>query len=178
MGNRSGNSELDLYRTCCFTGLRPQKLPFGFDEGNRLCLQIKERLKQEIIRLITEQHVTHFISGMALGVDQWAAEIILCLQEKYPDITLECALPCETQAAKWSVNQRERYFSIVERCSKETMLQTGYTRDCMIKRNRYMVDRSRYVLAVWDGSNGGTGYTVRYARSQNRIVQIINPTEL
>ena len=56
MGNRSGNSELDLYRTCCFTGLRPQKLPFGFDEGNRLCLQIKERLKQEIIRLITEQH--------------------------------------------------------------------------------------------------------------------------
>jgi predicted Rossmann fold nucleotide-binding protein DprA/Smf involved in DNA uptake len=58
------------------------------------------------------------------------------------------------------------------------MLQTSYTRDCMIKRNRYMVDRSRYVLAVWDGSNGGTGYTVRYARSQNRIVQIINPTEL
>lgn len=73
MGNRSGNNELDIYRTCCFTGLRPQKLTFGFDEGDRLCLQIKERLKQEIIRLITEQHVTHFISGMALGVDQWAA---------------------------------------------------------------------------------------------------------
>jgi uncharacterized phage-like protein YoqJ len=96
---------------------------------------------------------------MALGVDQWAAETVLSLQERFPQITLESALPCETQEA-WTVEQRERYFSILERCSKETLLQKHYTSDCMQKRNDYMVNKSSYVIAVWDGSQGGTSNTV------------------
>ena len=75
----------------------------------------------------------------------------------YKRQTLESAIPCETQAIKWSVASRERYYNIAAKCDKETMLQREYTPDCMDKRNRYMVDHADYILAVWNGCPSGTG---------------------
>ena len=112
---------------------------------------------------------------MALGIDTYAAEIVLDLKSQFPFITLECALPCETQAAKWSERYRNRYFGIVAQCDKETLLQTHYTPDCMQKRNRYMVERADLVLAVWDGSPSGTGMTVTYAHSLGKAVWTLDP---
>ena len=129
-------------KSCAFTGHRPQNLPFGFREDDERCTALKETLKKQIISLITDENVTHFISGMALGVDMYAAEIVLELKKTYPDITLESAIPCETQAAKWNAAMRERYYGIAAQCDKETLLQTHYTPDCMDKRNRYMVDHA------------------------------------
>ena len=140
-------------KTCAFTGHRPQSLPFGFDESD-------------------------FITGMALGVDMYAAEIVLDLKSKYPHITLESAIPCETQAIKWSVASRERYYNIAAKCDKETMLQREYTPDCMDKRNRYMVDHADYILAVWNGCPSGTGNTVRYAHKKGKSIIVINPVSL
>ena len=100
---------------------------------------------------------------------------VVDLKAKYPHITLESAIPCETQAAKWSEPLRDRYFKIAEQCDKETMLQTQYTPDCMQKRNRYMVDQADVLLAVWDGTPSGTGSTVQYARTQGKMVWILNP---
>ena len=125
---------------CAFTGHRPQNLPFRFDETDGRCLRLKAELRKLIVQMIEQKNVTHFISGMALGIDTYTAEIVLDLKSQFPFITLECAIPCETQAAKWSERYRNRYFAIVERCDKETLLQTHYTPDCMKKRNRYMVE--------------------------------------
>ncbi|MFR9253761.1 MAG: SLOG family protein [Oscillospiraceae bacterium] len=83
-------------------------------------------------------------------------------------MTLESAIPCETQAIKWSVASRERYYNIAAKCDKETMLQREYTSDCMDKRNRYMVDHADYILAVWNGCPSGTGNTVRYAHKKGK----------
>lgn len=58
------------------------------------------------------------------------------------------------------------------------MLQTHYTANCMMKRNRYMVDHSDAVIAVWNGSKSGTGNTVRYAMSSGKKVLIIDPNKL
>lgn len=169
---------MDVKKTCCFTGIRPQNLPYGFHEECPGCIRLKELLTEEIEKLIAYQNVTHFISGMARGVDQWAAEAVLELKESYPQITLEIALPCETQAARWSVEQRERYFIIASRCDKDTLLQTEYTKGCMQRRNRYMVDSSQFVLAVWSGKPSGTGSTVRYAQQLGRQIVCINPETL
>ena len=92
-------------KTCAFTGHRPQKLPFGLNEEDARCTALKEELRKQIINLIEDENVTHFISGMALGVDLVAAEIVLDLKASYPGITLESAIPCETQAVKWTVSQ-------------------------------------------------------------------------
>lgn len=165
-------------KTCCFTGHRPQSLPFRFDEQDRRCRKLKQVLRKEIERQITEEGVTHFISGMAIGVDMYAAEIVLDLKKKYPQITLEAAIPCETQAVKWTVPLRERYYDIASRCDKETMLQRHYTSDCMHKRNHYMVDAADTVIAVWNGSPSGTGKTVQYAADQGKTIVIIDPETL
>ncbi len=165
-------------RTCAFTGHRPQNLPFRFNESDKRCIALKKQLRKLIVQLIEQRNVTHFISGMAIGVDMYAAEIVLDLKAKYPHITLESAIPCETQATKWSEPLRDRYFKIAERCDKETMLQTQYTPDCMQKRNRYMVDQADVLLAVWDGTPSGTGSTVQYAKTQGKTVWILDPYSL
>jgi uncharacterized phage-like protein YoqJ len=162
-------------KTACFTGHRPQTITYLWDEASAQSLELKAKLEKAIIYLIDNKGVTHFISGMALGVDMIAAEIVLELKSKYPEIKLECALPCETQASRWSEKYRDRYFNIIEMSDKETLLQTHYTADCMHKRNRYMVDHSDYVIAVWDGSPSGTGKTVMYAKENNKAILQIKP---
>ena len=49
---------------------------------------------------------------MCIRDSMYAAEIVLDLKSKYPHITLESAIPCETQAIKWSVASRERYYNL------------------------------------------------------------------
>lgn len=166
-------------KTCAFTGHRPQHLPFGMNENDERCVKLKEELKEQIINLIEAENVTHFITGMALGVDLYAAEIVLDLKARYPSITLESAIPCETQAVKWSMAQRERYYDIAAQCDKETMLQSHYTPDCMDKRNRYMVDHADFIIAVWDGRLSGMGKTVTYARGRDgKVIIVIDPVTL
>lgn len=162
-------------KTCAFTGHRPQNLPFGFNEEDERCIDLKKTLREQIINLIENEGVTHFISGMAIGVD---IEIVLGLKASYPGITLESAIPCESQAAKWSEALRDRYFDIASKCDKETLIQTHYTPDCMDKRNRYMVDHADYIIAVWDGKPSGTGKTVMYAQSKGKVIIKVNPATL
>lgn len=165
-------------KKCAFTGHRPQSLPFGFNETDERCVALKQTLRNEIIKLIENEGVTHFISGMAIGVDMYAAEIVLGLKASYPVLTLESAIPCETQAAKWNEDLRDRYYEIASKCDKETLIQRHYTADCMHKRNRYMVDQADYIIAVWDGRPSGTGKTVQYAQRQGKPVIAINPKTL
>lgn len=165
-------------KKCAFTGHRPQSLPFGFNESDERCVALKKTIRDEIIKLIEEEGVTHFISGMAIGVDMYAAEIVLGLKASYSGITLESAIPCESQAAKWTEALRDRYFDIASKCDKETLIQRHYTADCMHKRNRYMVDQADFVIAVWDGKPSGTGKTVQYAQNQGKTIRAINPKTL
>lgn len=163
-------------KTCCFTGHRPQKL--GYGENSIQCDELKSKLEELIKNLIEKEGVTHFISGVALGVDTYAANIVLNLKAQYLDITLECAIPCETQAVKWNERDRDIYYDLLAKCDKETLLQQNYTSDCMQKRNEYMVDNSDYVIAVWNGKPSGTGNTVKYARNNKKAVLLINPQTL
>lgn len=162
-------------KVCAFTGHRPQSLPFRFNESDVRCINLKKELKRLIEYVITAEGVTHFISGMAIGIDTFASEIILELKTKYPEITLEGAIPCEEQSAKWSFAQKERYQRIIEQLDKKTVIEPHYTPWCMHKRNRYMIDSSDVLIAVWDGVSGGTGKTVKYAFSKNITIYNINP---
>lgn len=67
------NTELSK-STCCFTGHRPQKLPWGFNEDEERCIEMKRKLKQEIINSIKNGYI-NFITGMILGFDMICAEM-------------------------------------------------------------------------------------------------------
>ena len=125
-----------------------------------------------------EDGYRHFISGMARGCDQYFVQIVLELRKERPDVTLEAAIPCESQAAAWAEAERERYFDLVARCDYETLVQRQYDRGCMQRRNRYMVDRSARLIAVYDGLLGGTMYTIHYAMRNDTEVVILGLEEI
>ncbi len=160
-------------KTVCFTGRRPQKLPWGYNEEDVRCINLKEKLKVKIEEAVSEG-ATHFISGMALGVDMWAAEIIIELKNAGIKVTLEAALPHKKQSAQWSARHRARYDEILKECDKITHVSEHYSHYCMMKRNCYMVDSSDLVIAVTDDFTGGSGKTALYARSKNVPVWIIS----
>lgn len=165
--------------TCAFTGHRSQKLKFLNKPNDERCMRLKERLNEAVEYVISCNGVTKFLSGMALGVDMLAAEVVLELRESNPQLTLECVLPCADQSIKWSKKERDRYEKILSLCDKIVTLQEAYTSDCMQKRNRYMVDKADIIIAVWDKHiNGGTAKTVEYARSINKPVIIIDPIKI
>ena len=165
-------------KTCAFTGHRPRRLPFGFNENDIRCKLLKDNIRSNIMSLIENKEVVNFISGMALGIDMYAAEIVLELKEYYPFITLEAAIPCENQSAKWISSSVKRYNDILKKTDKITILQKEYTPTCMQKRNKYMVDNCDYLIAVYNGKPGGTRNTLNYAERVGKEVILINPTTM
>lgn len=103
---------------------------------------------------------------------------MLELKNVYPQIKLECALPCEGQSEKWTEIQRNRFLHIVRNSDIKTLLQNKYTPDCMQKRNQYMVLNSNYIIAVWNGESGGTKNTLVYAMKLNKKIIRINPVTM
>ncbi len=161
-------------KTCCFTGHRPSKFGFKHNEAAAECIELKNRLNVEILNMLLNNDVRCFITGMAMGVDTWAAEIVLELKETYPDLTLVAAIPFPEQAAFWSEKNRQRYNHILSLCDKIKIVSPSHSSSCMMQRNKYMVDNSDYVIAVWNGlMSGGTAKTVGYAKKLNKKTVII-----
>jgi len=165
-----------LSRACSFTGHRPQKFPWRYNEGDPACVALKETLAEQIAALV-EKGYTHFLSGMAEGTDVWAAQSVLTFREKNPALKLHCILPCFNQSEKWSASSQARYRSILEQADSVIFINREDKKDCMLERNRFLVSYAATVLAVYNGERrGGTAATVRYARRLGREVIVIDPT--
>ncbi|SMC81820.1 SLOG family protein [Papillibacter cinnamivorans] len=169
----------DKQNTCCFSGHRPGGLPFGHDEKHPDCILLKMRLLEEMVGM-RGRGVTTFLSGMAQGTDLIAAEIALNLKWADPSlpVRLVAVIPHEGQADRWTVPCRERYFKILSEADEVITLHKQYTASCMHERNRYMVDASSYLIAVFGGAPGGTKYTVDYAVKKGLDVVIFDPVTL
>ncbi len=157
----------------CFTGYRSQKLPWGFNEKNERCLQMTKLLEKEIVNTIKEGYC-HFISGMAIGFDMIAAEIVLKLKSKY-NIILECAIACKNQEKKWSLQLQTRYQNILKQADIIWCGKDYYVDGCMLERNYYMVNQSSKIIALFDGKSGGTKKTLEYAKQQRLQITILKP---
>lgn len=159
--------------TCCFTGHRPDKLPWRDDEWDPRCLELKERLAAALEDAYAKG-MRHFICGMAQGADFYFCEAALALRDRRPGVTVEAALPCEEQAARWKERDRNRYYRLIAQCDYETMVQHHYDKGCMLRRDRYMVDRSAMIIAVYGGVLGGTMYTLSYAMKKGLELKILD----
>lgn len=145
-------------KNCCVTGHRD--IPAAQMD------RIQELLRREILAAI-EDGYSHFISGFAAGADLLFAEIVAELREAYP-ITLEAAIPYPGR-----MKTPDKTFQRLIRCCDTVKIHSdGYFKGCYMRRNRYMVDQSQRVIAVYDGRpTGGTAATVRYARGKDvRVV--------
>lgn len=100
---------------------------------------------------------------------------MLELKDDYPNITLEAAIPCRSQADRWNIVSKKRYNRLLLLCDKVTYVNEAYTKNCMMERNIYMVDNSDYVVAVWNGKPSGTGKTVEYEVNCGKDVFYVAP---
>jgi uncharacterized phage-like protein YoqJ len=184
--------------TAAVTGHRPEKIG-GYNSKNPVAKAVRRWLREQY-RLLIEEGYDKFWVGMAIGVDTYAAKILLKLREEYPHIQVCAAVPFMTQPTHWkSQNSQKLWRELLMRMDwikdvrKDRLFNPEQLKEflngaqepphyivasLMNKRNEFMVDESNLVLAVWDGSSGGTSNCVMYARSTGKPVRRFNPTEI
>ena len=162
-----------MSKTCCFTGHRPKYFPWGDDESDERCTELKTALDDAVGRAIADGY-TDFYCGMAQGFDTFAAECVLSRKARGENIRLHAAIPCLTQAKKWSDADKERYAKILDMCDTKTVISPFYSRTCMTNRNIFMLENSEMVIAYWNGDpDGGTAHTISQARRRGIEVRYV-----
>lgn len=145
----------------CITGHRPNKLG-GYSPHNPMKYKIQGFVASYLTSLRTQGYEPTLLTGMAIGVDQWAAEKAIELS-----VAFEAFLPCKGQESRWPPLAQETYRELLIKSSQSILVYDGdYTSNpgCMRERNLRMLKTCDMVLAFWDGSNnGGTAHCVATA---------------
>ena len=160
---------MDIKHCCCFTGNRPEKLHAAEDI-------VLQRLDSAISTALQDGYTT-FISGVAKGVDIWAAELVLERQRLLPNINLICAVPYDGFGRYWKDGWTERFERILHTADAVEYICAGFSRSAYQRRNEWMVDRSALLIAASTGESGGTRNTIRYAERVGRTIHYLQLTD-
>lgn len=166
MGQHLSSEAVKRLHRCCFTGHRPEKLKIGEKTARAL-------IRQGIQRAYAAGYTT-FISGMARGIDLWAADIVLEERRHHPDMYLICAVPHPDFEKRWNAAAQQLYSTILQQADLTRIICPSFSMGAYQKRNIWMVDHSSLVLAYYNGGAGGTANTIAYAKSQGVRVRLLN----
>ena len=137
-----------IYR-CAVMGQHPMRFPWGFDEEDDRCQKLKMELAQQIM-VLRQRGVTQFLTACDCGVGLYAGEIINGLRTTDRDLMLICYIPHEEQATKWAPYLRERYFTMLEKCTHISVVCPAGTPDAQLHAYKKIIDLADVVLAVYD----------------------------
>lgn len=155
-------------KTCCVTG--------HSDVSQKEITHIKTELQQEVEKAVSDGF-TCFMSGFAEGVDQYFAEIVLGLKRVNPALNLVAVIPYRKRL--YNLMENGRTYEMLEACSDVVVIREEYQPSVYSHRNRYMVERSDRVIAVYDGrEKGGTVRTIRFANMMRKELREIPIGEL
>lgn len=162
-------------KICCVTGHRD----IPKDQKD----YVKESLRREILNAMADGF-TGFMSGFAEGVDQDFAQIVIELKQSNPDLHLMAAIP--TRQRFNSLQSKPKTKAMLDCCSDIKVIQEEYHPSVYSKRNRYMVEKSGRVIAVYDGrEKGGTVGTIRFTHTLKKELreipvgtEIVDPQKL
>lgn len=142
-----------------FTGHRPEKLPMS-----RL-IQIEEWLKAQLVELKPEKAIT----GMAQGVDMFG---FFAARDLSIPIVAAVPWPGHALSSGWRDNTVNYFDRLDEAAEVHVVCEEDVYRPWFYqKRNEWMVDNCDILLAVWDGSSGGTANCVKYAQKVGREIR-------
>ena len=151
-----------------FTGHRPNKLG-GYDDKTNKRTEVLNKIQ----KYLSDDYIKEmsFISGMALGVDQWIAEFAI---EK--NIDFDAYIPFKGQELAWPKSSQEHYHELLKKAKNiKYICEPGYAPWKMQKRNESMVNDCDILIAVWDESSGGTANCVKYAEKMKKTIYRIIP---
>ncbi len=163
---------MNLSKSVAFTGHRPEKITFGCQEDSAQIQRVKQELREAIIEKI-ETGCSCFLSGMAMGADLWAGEIVLELKRQYPHIKLTAVIPYAGQSDCFPASWRQRYDAVLAGCDYATVLSDFYYKGCFRARNQWLLAHSEHLIAVFNGSRGGTMQTLNDALLSGHRVTVI-----
>lgn len=151
---------------CAFTGHRIIDITPDTCKKKANYKRIYKKLNNLICEAIANGYI-YFLCGMAKGIDMLCAEIVLKFMDKNPSISLECAIPHREQFIDYNDIDLARYFDILEKAQNVTLISEKYSSNCMMKRNRYMINCSSRLIGVWNGNtSGGTFKTLKLAEKK------------
>lgn len=148
--------------TAAFTGHRH----YG-GEADETLRQMLERLYAEGFRI--------FLSGMAAGFDLAAAEAVVRLRARHPDVRLVAVVPFRDQPGHFTPEDRKRYAALLAAADRTECLSERFHKGCYMIRNDWLVNHASTLVAWYDGSEGGTRYTVTRALRAGRTVLYLHP---
>lgn len=149
-----------------FTGHRPNKLG-SYDPMHPSRVLLRKAIWDKVKSISSGE--MHFITGGALGVDQDAARI--AYQNQIP---FTVAAPCLNQEKMWPLESQTSYKKMLSLAARVVYVtQQEYTMACMQERNKWMVDNCDILVAVWDGTKGGTANCIRYAESVKKPIHYL-----
>lgn len=158
-------------KTVCFSGHRPEKLPGRGKNDSAETAFIMDLLRTKIEESIREGY-TRFFSGVARGIDLWAAQTVLELRKTNPDIELVCVKPVENQGHNFPEEDKLLYESVISKADLVICTSKEYSRNCYTVRNHYMVDHAEKLIAFVSNYRSGTGQTINYARKLGRKTDV------
>ena len=135
---------------CAVIGQNPMRFPWGFDEEDDRCRKLKIELAQQIM-MLRQNGVSQFLTACDCGVGLYAAEIVNGLRATTDhDLMLICYTPHEEQATKWAPYLRERYFTMLEKCTHISAVCEVGAPDAQLRAYKKIIDLADVVLAVYD----------------------------
>lgn len=162
-------------KCCAVFGCSPMRSPWGFDEEDPGCREMKLEMLQQILAQ-RQTGATRFVVACGYGAGLYAGEMIQVLREKDTDLELVSVIPWEEQANKWAPYLRERYFDLLAACSRVEMISPRETETCRREALEHCVQEADVVLAVCDPAEESlAGEAVRYASELGREVILIHP---
>lgn len=117
-----------------------------------------------------EQGCRSFFCGGAIGFDTYAAKEVILFRVKHPDVRLVLMLPCADQADGWSRHKKAAYDYILSEADEAVILSDAYSRGCMHKRNRALVERADMLICYVGRESGGSFQTMRLAKEKGIAV--------
>ncbi len=169
---------MDKPMRCAVIGQPPMRFPWGFDEEDESCSKMKIGLAQQIMAL-RQSGVSQFLTACDCGVGLYTGEIVNGLRVTTDhDLMLFCFTPHEEQATKWTPNLRERYFTMLEKCTCiSTVCEVG-TPDAQMQAYKRIIDMADAVLCVYDTDIPATGSAedraLTYVRKSGKPMVIID----
>ena len=140
--------ELSSDITACFTGHRTY-------DGSR------NHELESAIRELYNRGYRNFLCGMAIGFDLASAEASISLRRELHDLKVVAIIPFEGMQRHFTESQRALFEQVVQEADEVITLAPHYSAGAYAVRNNFLVDNSSATIAYFNGSKGGTAYTVR-----------------
>lgn len=165
------------------TGYKAQELGIFSDTHPGIPI-IKKAIQNQLIPLLENGLEWVILSGQ-LGVETWAAEVVMDLQLEYPELKYAIMTPFLDQEKNWNEAKQEKYEMILMQADFVTSLtKRPYEAPWQfVEKNKFFLKNSDGILIVYDEENEGSPKYIKklaehYANKYEYEIFIINAYDL